>query len=279
MWTGTNFPMFILMLDNSFASKHRASFPGITTTRLTERGSDSVMISEPTIISKNIGWIEVICGGMFSGKTEELIRRARRAQFASQKVVIVKPEIDKRYDDVHVVSHNATALPGIVASTADQIVLMTGNAEVICIDEAQFFDNRLVEVANTLANSGKRVIIAGLDMDFEGKPFEPMPEILAISEYVTKLHAICAESGMPAHYSQRVVDSDQRILVGESEAYEPRARHCFRPPVDSPKRKETIAFNSSAHNPARDNPGSKVAEWGKTDSATPMQEKPESKKE
>lgn len=206
------------------------------------------MISEPTILSKNIGWIEVICGGMFSGKTEELIRRARRAQFAGQRVVIVKPEIDKRYDDVKVVSHNATALPGIVASTADQIVLVTGNAKVVCIDEAQFFDNRLVDVANTLANSGKRVIIAGLDMDFEGKPFEPMPEILAIAEYITKLHAICAESGMPAHYSQRVVQSEQRILVGESEAYEPRARHCFRPPVDTPKRKKTLELNQLEKN-------------------------------
>ncbi|MFO8029712.1 MAG: thymidine kinase [Cyclonatronaceae bacterium] len=206
------------------------------------------MISEPTILSKNIGWIEVVCGGMFSGKTEELIRRARRAQFAGQRVVIVKPEIDKRYDDVKVVSHNATALPGVVASTADQIVLLTGNAEVVCIDEAQFFDTRLVDVANTLANSGKRVIIAGLDMDFEGKPFEPMPEILAIAEYVTKLHAICTESGMPAHYSQRVVQSEQRILVGESEAYEPRARHCFRPPVDAPKRNKTKAFNQLDQN-------------------------------
>lgn len=201
------------------------------------------MQSEPTVLSQNIGWIEVICGGMFSGKTEELIRRARRAQFASQRVVIVKPEIDKRYDEVNVVSHNATALPGIVAATADQIVLMTGNAEVVCIDEAQFFDNRLIDVANTLANNGKRVIIAGLDMDFEGKPFEPMPGLLAIAEYVTKLHAICSESGMPAHFSQRVVQSEQRILVGEADAYEPRARHCFRPPVDSPKRKKSIAFN------------------------------------
>jgi len=204
------------------------------------------MLSEPTILSQNIGWIEVICGGMFSGKTEELIRRARRAQFAGQRVVIVKPEIDKRYDDVNVVSHNATALPGIVSATADQVVLMTGNAEVVCIDEAQFFDDRLVEVANTLANSGKRVIIAGLDMDFEGKPFEPMPALLAIAEYVTKLHAICSESGMPANYSQRVVESEKRILVGESEAYEPRARHCFRPPVDAPKRKQTIAINQYA---------------------------------
>lgn len=201
------------------------------------------MYDEPIRLSKNIGWVEVICGGMFSGKTEELIRRARRAQFAAQRVVVVKPEIDNRYDEKKVVSHNATALPGIVAPAADQIILMTGNAEVVCIDEAQFFDNRLVEVANTLANNGKRVIIAGLDMDFEGKPFGPMPELLAIAEYVTKLHAICAESGLPANYSQRVVKSDKRILVGEAESYEPRARHCFRPPTDTPKRKKNIEFN------------------------------------
>ena len=217
------------------------------------------MLSEPTVISQNIGWIEVICGGMFSGKTEELIRRARRAQFAGQYVVIVKPEIDKRYDDMNVVSHNSTVLPGIVSATADQIVLMTGNAEVVCIDEAQFFDGRLVEVANTLADSGKRVIIAGLDMDFEGKPFEPMPNLLAIAEYVTKLHAICSESGMPANFSQRVVASKQRILVGESESYEPRARHCFRPPVDDPKRKSPIALNqtgnkSTTHHPIENQP-------------------------
>ena len=196
---------------------------------------------------------------MFSGKTEELIRRARRAQFAGQRVIIVKPEIDKRYDDINIVSHNATSLPGIVTATADQIVLMTGNAEVVCIDEAQFFDNRLINVADTLANNGKRVIIAGLDMDFEGKPFEPMPELLAIAEYVTKLHAICAESGMPANYSQRVVKSDKRILVGESEAYEPRARHCFRPPVDEPKRKNTIAFNQTEGDK---NPGTRSADGG-----------------
>ncbi|MDI6401652.1 thymidine kinase [Balneolaceae bacterium ANBcel3] len=203
------------------------------------------MPGEPTIISKNVGWIEVICGGMFSGKTEELIRRARRAQFAGQQVVIVKPEIDKRYDEHDIVSHNATALPGITAATADQIILMTGNAEVVCIDEAQFFDDRLVDVANDLANSGKRVIIAGLDMDFEGKPFDPIPNLLAVAEYVTKLHAICSESGLPANYSQRVVESKERILVGESEAYEPRARHCFRPPVDQPKRKKVAEFNHS----------------------------------
>lgn len=194
-------------------------------------------MNEPSFQPHHCGWIEVICGGMFSGKTEELIRRARRAQIAGQRVVIVKPPIDKRYDDEMVVSHNLTKLPSLTAETADQIVLLTGNAEVVCIDEAQFFDNRLVDVSNTLANDGKRVLIAGLDMDYLGRPFEPMPQLLAIAEYVTKLHAICAESGAVAHYSQRIVDSENRILVGEADAYEPRARHCFRPPVDSRKGK------------------------------------------
>lgn len=193
------------------------------------------MINEPSFQPHFSGWIEVICGGMFSGKTEELIRRARRAQIAGQRVVIVKPPIDKRYDDEMVVSHNLTRLPSLTAETADQIVLLTGNAEVVCIDEAQFFDNRLIEVANTLANDGKRVLVAGLDMDFLGRPFEPMPQLLAIAEYVTKLHAICAESGAVAHYSQRIVSGGDRILVGESDAYEPRARHCFRPPHDTRK--------------------------------------------
>jgi thymidine kinase len=190
------------------------------------------MFHEPIVSHLRVGWIEVVCGGMFSGKTEELIRRARRAQIAGQRVIIVKPPIDKRYDDEAVVSHNRTKLPSIMAETADQIVLLTGNAEVVAIDEAQFFDLRLVDVANSLANDGKRVLIAGLDMDYLGRPFEPMPQLMAIAEYVTKLHAICTESGMMAHYSQRVVESDNRILVGEADAYEPRARHCFRPPSD-----------------------------------------------
>ena len=200
-------------------------------------------MQEPTVLPTHLGWIEVICGGMFSGKTEELIRRARRAQIAGQRVVIVKPHIDIRYDEENVVSHNAQTLPGIVAETADQIVLMTGNSEVVCIDEAQFFDNRLVDVANDLANDGKRVIIAGLDMDFEGKPFEPMPNLLAVSEYVTKLHAICAESGFIANFSQRTVESEDRVLVGEAEAYEPRSRSCFRPPVDKRRGRSISPLN------------------------------------
>lgn len=186
----------------------------------------------------NVGWIEVVCGGMFSGKTEELIRRAKRAHIAGQEVVIVKPTVDDRYSKTDIVSHNESALPGIQVDTADQIILLTSSAKVVCIDEAQFFDDRIVDVANTLANDGKRVIIAGLDMDFEGKPFEPMPHLLAIAEYVTKLHAICAESGVMANYSQRVVENDDQVLVGEKDAYEPRARHCFRPPVDKKRGKK-----------------------------------------
>ena len=190
------------------------------------------MINEPWFVPNHVGWIEVICGGMFSGKTEELIRRAKRAHIAGQEVIIVKPSIDNRYSEDYVVSHNETALPGIQVDTADQVVLLTSSAKVVCIDEAQFFDDRIVDVANTLANDGKRVIMAGLDMDFEGKPFEPMPSLLAVAEYVTKLHAICAESGMMANYSQRIVDDENQVLVGEKDAYEPRARHCFRPPAD-----------------------------------------------
>lgn len=190
------------------------------------------MLYEPSIIPKNVGWIEVICGGMFSGKTEELIRRAKRAHIAGQKVIVVKPALDNRYSDQEIVSHDESALPGLVVDTADQIILLTAESDVICIDEAQFFDDRIIEVSNTLANDGKRVIIAGLDMDYEGNPFEPMPQLLAIAEYVTKLHAICSESGVMAHYSQRIVDNEDRVLVGEADAYEPRARHCFRPPLD-----------------------------------------------
>ncbi|MAO64709.1 MAG: thymidine kinase [Balneola sp.] len=200
------------------------------------------MINEPSLAPREFGWIEVVCGGMFSGKTEELIRRAKRAHIAGQKVVVVKPALDKRYSEDEVVSHNETALPSILVDTADQIVLLTGDARVVCIDEAQFFDDRVVDVANSLANDGKRVIVAGLDMDFTGKPFGPMPYLLAIAEYVTKLHAICAESGTMAHYSQRVVEDEDQVLVGEYDAYEPRARHCFRPPVDKRRGRPITPF-------------------------------------
>lgn len=203
------------------------------------------MLNEPSFVPQHAGWIEVICGGMFSGKTEELIRRAKRAHIAGQQVIIVKPAIDNRYSEKEIVSHNENSLPGIVVDTADQIILLTSEARVVCIDEAQFFDNRVIEVANTLANDGKRVIVAGLDMDFEGRPFEPMPQLLAVAEFVTKLHAICSESGKMAHYSQRVVENKDRVLVGESEAYEPRSRDCFRPPVDERKGRPIAPITSN----------------------------------
>lgn len=207
------------------------------------------MINEPSFAPKEFGWIEVVCGGMFSGKTEELIRRAKRAHIAGQEIVVVKPAIDKRYSDTEVVSHNETALPSILVDTADQIVLLTSSAKVVCIDEAQFFDERIVEVANVLANDGKRVIVAGLDMDFEGKPFGPMPNLLAIAEYVTKLHAVCSESGALANFSQRVVEDTNKVLVGEYDAYEPRARHCFRPSVDRRRGRPIRPFMKPAVNP------------------------------
>ncbi len=200
------------------------------------------MINEPSLAPKDFGWIEVVCGGMFSGKTEELIRRAKRAHIAGQNVIVVKPAIDKRYSETEVVSHNETALPSILLDTADQIILLTGNADVVCIDEAQFFDDRIVDVANSLANDGKRVIIAGLDMDFNGKPFGPMPFLLAIAEFVTKLHAVCSESGAMANFSQRVIESESTVLVGEYDAYEPRARHCFRPSIDKRRGKPIRPF-------------------------------------
>ncbi|MDX1671628.1 MAG: thymidine kinase [Balneolaceae bacterium] len=209
------------------------------------------MLNEPSLIPRNVGWIEVICGGMFSGKTEELIRRARRAYIAGQNVVIAKPIVDTRYSEEEIVSHDASSLPSIAVDTADQIVLLTSDAQVVGIDEAQFFDNRIVEVANELANDGKRVIAAGLDMDYLGEPFEPMPNLMAVAEYVTKLHAVCAESGTMAHYSQRIVEKSERLLVGESEAYEPRARQCFRPPVDQRRGKIIAPY------------GEKVKEEGK----------------
>lgn len=207
------------------------------------------MINEPSFLPNQAGWIEVVCGGMFSGKTEELIRRARRAHIAGQKVVIVKPAVDNRYSDTEVVSHNETSLPGITVDTADQIILLTSAAKVVCIDESQFFDNRIVDVANTLANDGKRVIVAGLDMDYQGRPFEPMPQLLAVAEYVTKLHAICAESGMMANFSQRVTEKGEHILIGEKDSYEPRARHCFRPPVDKKRGKPLPPINQANEKP------------------------------
>lgn len=174
-----------------------------------------------------VGWIEVICGAMFSGKTEELIRRIRRAKIAKQKVGIFKPAIDTRYHHEEVVSHNANSIPSVPVANAADILPLAAEYEVVGIDEAQFFDGRLPQVATALANQGKRVIIAGLDMDYQGKPFGCMPELMAIAEFVTKVHAICVRCGALASYSFRKVAADDTILLGETDSYEPRCRRCF----------------------------------------------------
>ncbi len=183
----------------------------------------------PVNQNEKLGWIEVITGSMFSGKTEELIRRLRRAQIARQNIEIFKPAIDNRYDETHVVSHDAKQIPSKVVGSAREILeaVDTDNIQVVGIDEAQFFDDDIIEVADTLANNGLRVIIAGLDMDYRGKPFGPMPYLMAIAEYVTKVHAICTETGNLAHYSYRKTDADDLILVGEKQIYEPLSRAAF----------------------------------------------------
>ena len=177
--------------------------------------------------AKKAGWIEVICGSMFSGKTEELIRRLKRAQFANQKVEIFKPALDVRYSKEEVVSHDAHAIPSTPVETADSILLLTGDVEVVGIDEAQFFDENIVGVCQLLANKGIRVICAGLDMDYLGKPFGPMPALMAVAEYVTKVHAICVRCGNLAHHSHRIAVGDKLVMLGEKDTYEPICRHCF----------------------------------------------------
>jgi thymidine kinase len=177
-----------------------------------------------------VGWIEVICGSMFSGKTEELIRRLRRAQIARQRVQIFKPKIDERYSQDHLVSHSEMRLKSEAVSSADEILQkIDWRAEVIGVDEAQFFDAKLVQVCNQLADLGKRVVVAGLDKDYLGKPFEPMPQLMAIAEYIEKTLAICMKCGNPANYTQRLVDSSDRVLVGATGTYEARCRRCFEP--------------------------------------------------
>lgn len=173
------------------------------------------------------GWIEVICGSMFSGKTEELIRRMRRAEFAKMKVEIFKPKVDNRYHDEDVVSHNQNAIRSTVIEHSSQILLLTSDVEVVGIDEAQFFDPGLPEVCNELANQGIRVIVAGLDMDFMGRPFGPMPHLLAISEFVTKVHAICVETGNLANFSYRHAEGESVVQLGEKESYVPLSREAF----------------------------------------------------
>lgn len=173
------------------------------------------------------GWIEVICGSMFSGKTEELIRRLKRAKFAKQRVEIFKPEIDNRYHVSEVVSHDSNAIASSAVANPSNILLLASDIDVVGIDEAQFFDQSIVEVCNQLANNGIRVIVAGLDMDYLGKPFGPMPALLSTAEYITKVHAICVDCGDLAHHSYRFSNNDNLVLVGEQESYKPLCRSCF----------------------------------------------------
>lgn len=183
----------------------------------------------------NAGWVEVIAGSMFSGKSEELIRRLRRAKIARQKVQVFKPELDSRFADNEIVSHSEMRHDSANSrSAAEVLARVEPDTEVVGIDEGQFFDNELVEVANELARRGVRVIIAGLDQDYTGQPFEPMPQLLAIAEYITKTHAICMKCGQPANYSQRTFESEERVAVGAADKYEARCRRCFVPHADAP---------------------------------------------
>ena len=184
-----------------------------------------------TIVHKHMGWIEVICGSMFSGKTEELIRRIRRAQIARQRVEIFKPAIDTRYSGAEIVSHDEQKLPSIMVKNAPQIISLSLEAQVVGIDEAQFFGKGLVKVAKTLANMGKRVIIAGLDMDYRGEPFHPIPDLLAIAEDITKTHAICVICGNPANFTQRKTNANNQVVIGAADIYDARCRNCFEPLV------------------------------------------------
>jgi thymidine kinase len=185
------------------------------------------MFIEPNIRKAKQGWIEVVCGSMFSGKTEELIRRMRRAQIANLRVEIFKPGIDVRYDAVDVVSHNSNRIHSTPVENSQNILLLSTDVDVVGIDEAQFFDDEMPTVAETLALRGIRVIVAGLDMDFSCKPFGPMPAILAKADYITKLHAICVKCGDIANYSYRKTKSEAQVLLGELDIYEPRCRMCY----------------------------------------------------
>lgn len=180
----------------------------------------------PHSMPKDIGWIEVITGCMFSGKTEELIRRLRRAQFAKQVVKVFKPDIDTRYSKTSIMSHSELSLPSTLITHINQLPALVSDAQVIGIDEAQFFSNEIVDICNQLANGGKRVIVAGLDQDYRGRPFEPMPQLLAIAEYITKTLAICVNCGNPADKTQRITAEQEVILVGAAGTYEARCRRC-----------------------------------------------------
>jgi thymidine kinase len=192
-----------------------------------KRFSYLMFIEIPANRSEKRGWIEVITGSMFSGKTEELIRRLKRARIAMQQVEIFKPQIDNRYGEDEVVSHDENAIHSTPVSTAGNILLLASEVDVVGIDEAQFFDMGLIEVCNQLANTGTRVIIAGLDMDFMGRPFGPMPGLIATAEFVTKVHAICVKCGNVAHHTHRKMKTEKLVLLGEKDLYEPLCRKCY----------------------------------------------------
>lgn len=186
------------------------------------------MFMEPTLFrEEKRGWIEVICGSMFSGKTEELIRRMKRAEFANLNVQIFKPSVDTRYHEANVVSHDANSILSTPVNNSKRIPLLCGDVDVVGIDEAQFFDDDIVEVCQLLANKGLRVIVAGLDTDFKAQPFGPMPRLLAVAEYITKLHAICVKCGGLANHSYRKKNEGDQLLLGEKDLYEPRCRTCY----------------------------------------------------
>lgn len=186
------------------------------------------MFTEDVINPKSrSGWIEVIVGSMFSGKTEELIRRLNRAKLANQRVEIFKPKIDTRYSEEEVISHNENAIHSTPVETSINILMLSSNVEVIGIDEAQFFDKELVKVCDDLANQGVRIIVAGLDMDYKGNPFGPIPDLLATAEYITKVHAICMKCGNLAQYTHRKTAEEKRVLLGEKDIYEPLCRNCY----------------------------------------------------
>lgn len=191
-----------------------------------------------TFIQRQTGWIEVICGSMFSGKTEELIRRVRRAHIARQKVELFKPAIDTRYSNNEIVSHDDQKLPSRVVKDANEMIPLSLEAQVVAIDEAQFYKKNLVKVCKTLANMGKRVIVAGLDTDYRGEPFSPIPDLLAIAEYITKTHAICVVCGNPANFTQRTTKSKDQVLIGTSDIYEARCRNCYESPNEEKSNKE-----------------------------------------
>ncbi len=193
-----------------------------------------MFLEKSTSTAQGRGWIEVVVGSMFSGKTEELIRRLNRARIAKQKVEIFKPEIDKRYDDVNVVSHNENSIRSIPVQSASQILMYIEGMDVVGIDEAQFLDADLPAVCNYIANQGIRVIVAGLDMDFQGKPFGPIPALMATAEYVTKVHAICMRCGDLAHYSHRTIASEKLVVLGEKDSYEPLCRKCYMVATQKP---------------------------------------------